>query len=125
MYPQFEANERHFIRIKEIIDCRYMDKPTIKIKGKGIIYARDRGYNSGIKKEEYNITIYAYNALVEYIINELSIGDHIFIIGHTGVRGTTNGYFVRVTIAEQIYKSEWHSYCNTGNNLGGWNDFNN
>lgn len=109
MYSQFEANERHYVRIKEITDNSYMDNPNVTLKCVGYSYSR-RGLDNEIRREPYSITVRVYSYLMSYVLNELSIGDKVMIIGHSAMVRSPKGFGNRVTVAEQIYKSDWESY---------------
>ena len=109
MFTQFEANERHYLKIIEIQDNTHWDKPCVTLRCRGVIASRDRNKDSGIATDIYSCTVRAYPPLSGYILNELSEGDEIYLIGHSAM-ASVNGYPRRVTVAEQIYKAEWTSY---------------
>lgn len=109
MFVQFEGNEKHFVRIKDITDNSRCDYPYVTLKCFGYMYSRGRRSATGIAKDSYTIIIRVYDELMGFVINELSIGDDIFVVGHSGM-AKLNGYATRVTVAEQIYKSDWTNY---------------
>lgn len=113
MFAPIEGNEKHYIRITNIKDNSYYDNPCVDIRGGGLIAYRSEKSETGIREEAYYITIRVYGKLMGFVLNELSIGDQIFVIGHTGIV-KSNGYPTRVTIAEQIYKSDWVNYFSFG-----------
>lgn len=111
MYSQFEANERHYVRIKTLTDCSYQDFPYVTLGCYGYIFSRDEGSASGVAKDSYHITVRVYGKLMGFVTNELKEGDTVLIIGHSAM-AKCNGYSTRVTVAEQIYKADWEHYFN-------------
>lgn len=110
IYSMFESNEKHILKVLELIDNSYLDKPSVTIKGKGYIYIRDRNTQTGVAKKPYTVTLKVYGYLMNYVLNEINIGDHIMVIGHTEMAKSSAGFFNRVTVPEQIYKCDWMHY---------------
>ena len=111
MYSQFEANERHYVRIKTLTDCSYLDKPYVTLSCYGYILSRDEGSTTGVRKESYTITVRVYGKLMGFVTSELREGDNVLIIGHTAM-AKLKGYATTVAVAEQIYKADWEYYFN-------------
>lgn len=111
MYSQFESNERHFVKIKTLTDCSYLDNPYVTLGCYGYILSRDEGSPTGVTKDCYSITVRVYGELMGFVTSELREGDNVLIIGHSAM-AKLNGYATRVTVAEQIYKADWEHYFN-------------
>lgn len=118
MYGLFEANEKHYVKILNIEDNTSWSTPCLTLRCRGYIYNRSRQAEKGIALDNYTITVRVKGNLIGYVLNELCEGDTVFIIGHTAM-GKCNGYVKRITIAEQIYKSEWHYYFKIGGDDNG------
>lgn len=111
MFSHFESNEIHNVKIKEIEDNSYLDNPNVTLKCKGTIYSRDKRSETGIQKDTYTINVKIYStSLMSFVLNELLVGDDVMIVGHTAMSKVKGGFSIRVTVAEQIYKSEWEKY---------------
>lgn len=126
MFSHFEANEKHYVRIKEIDDNSYLDTPNVTLKCYGHIYSRSRRSETGVSRETYSIIVKVYSSfLMGFVLNELSEGETIMIIGHSAMTKVKGGFTTRVTVAEQIYKSEWEKYFDYSNNGNGisWKDW--
>lgn len=113
MFTQFEGNERHYLKITDIRDNSYYDKPNVTLRGVGVIGYRSGTSDTGLREETYSITVRVFGKLMGYVLNELSIGDQVYLIGHSAM-GKVNGYTIRITVAEQIYKSDWVNYFSFG-----------
>ena len=111
MYSVFEGNERHYVRIISIEDNSYMDKPNVILKCNGTIYQRDRLSETGVSTSKYSIRVKVFkDFLINFVLNELSTGDEIMIVGHSGMETVKGGFGIRITIAEEIYKADWEHY---------------
>lgn len=109
MIKEFGVNERHLVKIKDIIDNSYSDYPYVTLSCYGYRYSISKRSASGVTKDSYSIIVRVYDELMGYALNELSIGDTVLILGHSGT-AKLNGFATRVTIAEQIYKADWEYY---------------
>lgn len=113
MYCQSGSNEIHNLIIKEITDNSWMDNPFVTLKCTGYIL-REIGSSREIDKISYTCTVRVYGDLMGYVVNELSRGDKICVIGHSDTAVMDGKYKIRVTTADQIFKSDWLHYFNGG-----------
>lgn len=114
MFSQFGSNERHFVKIKEIIDSSYMDYPYVTLSCYGYIFHPSKGSESKVSKSKYTIIVRCYGFMMSFVLNELSVGDNICVIGHSAT-AKLNGFATRVTEADQIYKADWENYFSLDN----------
>lgn len=110
MFTPFGSNEYHYVILKDIKDNSYYSTPRLLLKCFGGVSNPSRRSNTGLQKDTYNITVVVYGILMGFVQNELSIGDKIYIVGHTGQIKLDKQFSKRVTIADQIYKAEWSNY---------------
>lgn len=109
MWCQSGSNEIHNLIIKDVEDNSWMDNPYVTLKCTGYIL-REIGSNRMIDRISYGCTVRVYGDLMGYVVNELSIGDCICVIGHSDTAVLDGRYRRRVTTADQIYKSDWLHY---------------
>lgn len=109
MYCQSGSNEIHNCIIRNIEDCSWKDSPYVTMKCTGYIL-REVGSPRAIDKISYTCTVRVYGDLMGYVVNELSVGDKICVIGHSDMAYCDSKYLLRVTTADQIFKSDWLHY---------------
>lgn len=111
MYCQSGSNEIHNLIVKDISDNSWRDNPFVTLKCTGKIL-REIGSSRDIDKASYSCTVRVYGDLMGYVVNELSIGDYICVIGHSDMAQLNGRFLQRVTVADQIFKSDWLHYYN-------------
>ena len=110
MFTPFGSNEFHYVKIKEIKDNSYYDTPRLVLTCTGGVSNPSKRSSTGLQKDTYKITVVVYGILMSFVQNELSIGDTIYIVGHTSQLTFDGRFKQRITIADQIYKAEWSNY---------------
>lgn len=105
------SNEIHNLTIKDIDDNSWRDNPFVTIRGTGHIL-REIGGKREVDKIWYSCTVRVYGDLIGYVVNELSIGDKICVVGHSDMALLNGRIKVRVTVADQIFKMDWLHYYN-------------
>lgn len=105
------SNEVHNLIIKNIEDRSWMDNPYVILGCTGYIL-REIGGKREVDKIRYSCTVKVLGDLMGYAVNELAIGDKIFVIGHSDMTVLNGRYKVRITVADQIFKSDWLHYYN-------------
>lgn len=105
------SNEVHNLVIKNIDDKSWMDNPYVILSCTGYIL-REIGGKREVDKIRYSCTVKVLGDLMGYAVNELTIGDKIFVIGHSDTTVLNGRYRVRITVADQIFKSDWLHYYN-------------
>lgn len=113
MFCQSGSNEFHNLIVKDITDNSWMDNPYVTLKCTGYIL-REVGLNHVTNRISYQCTVRVYGDLMSYAVNELSRGDKICVIGHSDTALMDGRYKIRVTTADQIFKSDWLHYFNGG-----------
>ena len=108
MFHQSGSNEIHNLIIRDITDNSWMDNPYVTIKCTGYLL-------NDIKKISYSCTVRVYGDLMQYVINELRRSDKICVVGHSDM-AHVDKYLRRVTVADQIFKSDWLHYFKGGLN---------
>lgn len=111
MYCQSGSNEIHNLIIRNIEDCSWKDKPYVTMKCTGYLL-RDIHSTREVDKINYSCTVRVYGDLMGYVNNELTTGDKICVIGHSDTIVADGKYRMRVTTADQIFKSDWLHYFN-------------
>lgn len=112
-YSQSGSNEIHNLIIRKIEDNSWMDRPSVTLSCIGYIL-RTLGSSREVDKISYSCTVRVYGDLMGYVLNELSYGDKICVIGHSDMAILNGRFKQRVTTADQIFKSDWLHYFNRG-----------
>lgn len=110
-YCQSGSNEIHNLIIRDIEDSSWKDNPYVTLKCLGHIL-RELGSTRMVDKISYGCTVRVYGDLMGYATNELAVGDSICVIGHSDMALLNGRYKQRVTVADQIFKSDWLHYYN-------------
>lgn len=110
-YCQSGSNEIHNLVVKDITDNSWQDNPYVTLKCTGYIL-RELGSRREIDRISYSCIVRVYGDLMGYATNELAVGDMICVIGHSDTALLDGRFKTRVTVADQIFKSDWLHYYN-------------
>ena len=111
MYINQGSTEYHHLNIKWIDDySNEINRDYVRMRciGKNI-YRSTKG-KSGYVISGYNVLVYVHGRLKDYVLNELTIGDDILVVGRSIDRKPNTYTRQRCLLAECIYREDWLKY---------------
>lgn len=111
MYYNVGPTEYHHLKVKEV--RYYMDKDNKEVAKLDCFGGSLDRTNPKRIQTKYNLNVYAYGGMCEYVRSEIDSGSNIFVVGRTAERRLQTGgkyYLKRVLEADFIFEATCLNY---------------